>query len=79
MRQPVKGKDGWFRDSQEGSFDNSNTAAYQKYMAAHNARQREEKEKQALQNDVSQLKSEMSDIKSLLLTLVQQQQNNYDD
>jgi hypothetical protein len=75
MKLPVKGHDNWYRDSQKGSFDNANTSEYNKYMAAYNAKQQEAKEKEALQNDVSQLKSEMSEIKSLLLTLVQNKEN----
>ncbi|AFB15366.1 gp106 [Synechococcus phage S-RIM8 A.HR3] len=70
---PVKDNDGWFKDTQSGSFDNADKARYEKYMATYRARQKEEDEKKALQNDVSQLKSEMSEIKSLLLTLVQNQ------
>lgn len=70
---PVKNNDGWYRNTQSGSFDNADTARYEKYMAAYRAKQKEEEEKKALQNDVSQLKSEMSEIKSLLLTLVQNQ------
>ena len=77
MKQPVKDNDGWFRDTHSGSFDNADKARYDKYMAAYRAKQKEEDEKKALQNDVSQLKSEMSEIKSLLLTLVQNK--NYDD
>jgi hypothetical protein len=42
-------------------------------MASYNKRQQEEMEKRALQKEVSDLKSDMSDIKSLLLTLVQNQ------
>ena len=49
------------------------TSEYDKYMASYNRRQKEKSDKEALQNEVSQLKSEMSDIKSLLLTLVQNQ------
>lgn len=71
---PVKDNDGWFRDSQSMSFDNADTAKYQKYMAAYRAKQKEQEERAALQKDVSQLKSEMGDIKSLLLTLVQNQE-----
>ena len=44
---------------------------YDKYMASYNKRQKEAAEKRALQNEVSELKSDMSEIKSLLLTLVQ--------
>ena len=52
---------------------------YDKYMASYNKRQKEEAEKNALQKEVSDLKSEMGDIKSLLLTLVQNQSKHYDD
>ena len=73
MKQPVRGHDNWYRNS-PGSFDNANKSEYEKYMAAYKARQQEQEQKEALQKDVSQLKSEMSDIKSLLLTLVQNQE-----
>jgi hypothetical protein len=72
-RLPVKNNDGWYRNTQSGTFDNADMARYEKYMAAYRAKQKEEEEKKALQNDVSQLKSEMGEIKSLLLTLVQNQ------
>ena len=42
-------------------------------MAAHRAEEVKKKEFTTLQNEVSELKSDMSDIKSLLLTLVQNQ------
>ena len=42
-------------------------------MAAHKAEKDEKEKMEALQNDVSNLKSDMSEIKSLLLTLVQDQ------
>ena len=70
---PVKDKDGWFRNSHSGSFDNSDSAKYQKYMATYKARQKQEAERASLQKDVSELKSEMSELKALLLTLVQNQ------
>ena len=73
MKQPVEGHDSWYRNS-TGSFDNANKSEYEKYMAAYKTRQQEQEQKEALQKDVSQLKSEMSDIKSLLLTLVQNQE-----
>lgn len=75
-KQPVKDNDGWFRDSQSGGFENTDTAKYQKYMATYKAKQKEQEERAALQKDVSQLKCEMSDIKSLLLTLVQNQEKS---
>jgi len=76
---PVKGHDDWYRDSQKGSFDNSNSAEYNKFMSAYQARQKESEEKEALQKDVYQLKSDMSEIKSLVLTLVQNRETHYDN
>jgi|TARA_Y100000289_G_scaffold18190_1_gene17347 hypothetical protein len=70
---PVEGKEGWFRDPSSNAIVNGNQSDYDKYMASYNRRQQEKTDKQALQKEVSQLKSEMSDIKALLLTLVQNQ------
>ena len=72
---PVEGKEGWFRDPSSNAIVNGNQSDYDKYMASYNRRQQEKTDKQALQKEVSQLKSEMSDIKALLLTLVQNQNN----
>ena len=66
---PVDGKEGWFRDPTTNAIINANQSEYDKYMATYNKRQKEISEKRALQNDVSELKSEMSEIKALLLTL----------
>tara|TARA_R100001510_G_scaffold57395_1_gene65310 strand:+ start:2866 stop:3090 length:225 start_codon:yes stop_codon:yes gene_type:complete len=71
MYQPVKGKDNWFRDSQSGSFDCADEDTYTKYMKAHAARKKSQEDFNTLQNEVNGLKSDMSEIKSLLLTLVQ--------
>jgi hypothetical protein len=49
-------------------------------MRAYEASQRKKQEFDTLQNEVSGLKSELSDIKSLLLTLVQNNsRKDYDD
>lgn len=77
MRQPIKGKDGWFKDTTTGGIDLGDTNKYEKYMKSYHAEKRKEDEFKALQNDVSGLKSELDDIKSLLLTLVNQ--NNHDN
>ena len=69
---PIKDKDGWWKDTTSGSIESADTAAYQKYMKSYNADQVARSKQMALQNDVSELKSEMSDIKALLLTLVQE-------
>ena len=74
----MKDNEGWFRDN-NGTFDMANKSKYEKYMLTYNAEREKQKQQEALQKEVSQLKSDMSDIKSLLLTLVQQKQNNHDD
>jgi hypothetical protein len=48
-------------------------------MASYNRRKQEKIDKEALQTEVSELKSEMSDIKALLLTLVQNQDKHHDN
>ena len=76
---PVEGKEGLYRDPSSNAIVKANIDEYDKYMASYNKRQKEEAEKKALQKEVSDLKSEMGDIKSLLLTLVQNQSKHYDD
>lgn len=76
---PVDGKEGWYRDPSTNAIINGNMSEYDKYMATYNARQIDKINKEALQKEVSDLKSEMGDIKSLLLTLVQNQDKHYDD
>lgn len=71
MYQPVKGHDNWFRDSQTGSFNCADEDTYVKYMKSHAAKAKAKEDFNTLQNEVSELKSDMSEIKSLLLTLVQ--------
>ena len=68
---PVEGKEGFYRDPTSTAIVKDNPDEYDKYMASYNKRQKEAADKRALQNEVSELKSEMSEIKSLLLTLVQ--------
>ena len=72
---PVEGHDGWYRDPSSNAIVNANQSDYDKYMASYNRRQKDKTDKETLQNEVSQLKSEMGDIKALLLTLVQNQKN----
>jgi len=72
---PVDGHDGWYRDPSSNAIVNANQSDYDKYMASYNRRQKDKTDKETLQKEVSQLKSEMGDIKALLLTLVQNQKN----
>ena len=71
MYQPVKDHQNWFRDSQSGSFDCADESTYDKYMKAYQAEKKAKQDFSALQNEVNGFKSDMSEIKSLLLTLVQ--------
>ena len=68
---PVDGHDGWFRDPDSNAIVNSNTTQYDEYMASFNKRQKKEDDFNTLQNDVDGLKSDISDIKSLLQHLVE--------
>ena len=73
MRKKVREHEGWYKDMNSGLIDCANSSEYQKYMKSYHADQKGKEDFEALQNDVSALKSEMGDIKSLLLTLVQNQ------
>ena len=66
---PVKNADNWFRDADTGSLSCADESTYTKYMKAHKAEQVKKQQFEALQNDVSGLKSEIGEIKSLLITL----------
>lgn len=67
---PVEGHEGWFRDPDSNAVINCDVKAYDDYIAKYEARQRKKVSDNALQNDVSLLKSEMSDIKDLLQILL---------
>ena len=66
---PVKDHDKWFREEYSGSVNCTDTSVYNQYMKGYRAEQRKEKEFGSLQNEVSELKSEMSEITALLLKL----------
>lgn len=68
---PVKNHSDWFRDPNSGSLSCSNKTEYENYMRGYTSKKEKEEEFQTLQNDVCALKSEIGDIKTLLLTLVQ--------
>ena len=68
---PIEDHDGWSKNMQTGAIDCTNTSEYDKYMKGYKASLKKEKAFETLQTEVSELKSDMSEIKSLLLTLVQ--------
>ncbi len=63
---PVQDAEKWFRDSRTGSLSCADQDTYNKYMAARKSEEVKKQKFEALQNDVSLLKSDMSEIKSLL-------------
>ncbi len=76
----IEGHDQWKMDEESGSIELVNKSEYEKYMLRVESEKREKERQKTLQKDVDTLKSEMGDIKSLLLTLVQKQKGlNYDD
>ena len=68
---PVTDRKGWFRDPDSNAIVNCNKSAYDQYMASYNKREKKEKQFTTLQNDVDVLKSDISDMKSMLLKLVE--------
>ena len=68
---PVDKKEGWFRDPDSHAVVNCNKSQYDQYMASFNKREKKEKQFTSLQTDVDALKSDISDMKNMLLKLVE--------
>ena len=68
---PVENREGWFRDPDSNAIVNCNKSAYDQYMASFNKRERKEKQFTSLQTDVDGLKSDISDMKSMLTQLLE--------
>ena len=68
---PVDNRDGWFRDPDSHAIVNCNKSQYDQYMASFNKREKKEKQFTSLQTDVDALKSDISDMKNILLKLVE--------
>tara|TARA_B100001250_G_scaffold238076_1_gene204577 strand:- start:124 stop:393 length:270 start_codon:yes stop_codon:yes gene_type:complete len=68
---PVTDRQGWFRDPESHAIVNCNKSAYDQYMASYNKREKKEKSFNTLQNDVDALKSDISDMKSMLTQLLE--------
>ena len=72
IKDGEKRLDGWYKDDRTGAIQCSDKAKYEQYMKQYRAEQKKELDLATLQNDVSGLKSELDEIKSLLLTLTKQ-------
>lgn len=66
----VEGFDNLYRDSRSGAIVNVNEDLYLNAVEASKKRKAQQQAITTLQNDVSELKSDMSTIKDLLLKLV---------
>ena len=66
----VEGFDNLYRDSRSGAIVNVNEDLYLNAVEASNKRMAQQQAITSLQSDVSELKSDMSTIKDLLLKLV---------
>ena len=71
---PVEGDEnkGLYRDTDSNAIVMTDGDEYSKYMQSYNERQRKKKDFTSLQNEVNALKSDVTDIKSLLLQLVEE-------
>lgn len=67
---PVEGREGWFRDPDSNAIVNCNQSEYDNYMAAYKRRETKEKKMTTLQDEVSELKSDIGEIKNLLKSLL---------
>ena len=72
---PVEGREGWYRDPDSNAIVNCNVSEYDNYMAAYKRRETKEKKMTTLQDEVSELKSDIGEIKNLLKSLLQGDNN----
>ena len=66
----VKDKSDLVRDPNTGSILNTNSLDYEKYVAQRKAKNQEHKKTENIERDISTLRQELDEIKSLLRELV---------
>ena len=67
---PVEGNNDLVRDSRTDQIINTNQNEYQQYVTRREKRKKEKEKSLTVEEDLANLKSEMSEIKSLLKELV---------
>ena len=67
---PVEGNSDLVRDPRTDQIINTNTSAYEQYVCRRKQRKLEKDKALTVEQDLASLKSEMSEIKSLLKELV---------
>lgn len=65
----VDGHPGLYRDSDSGAIVNSNTYEYDSYMKSYQTRQNKSQKIDRIEDELHDLKSELTEIKTLLLKL----------
>ena len=66
----VEGHSHLLRDSKTNSIINTNMIEYQEYLNRRNVKEDEDQKIQHLESDVANIKNDLSEIKSLLRSLV---------
>ena len=72
---PVEGMSGVYRDADSSAIVNRNTREYNAYMARKRAAEEKDSELNKMKEDLDTVKDEMSEIKSLLVSLNQKLNN----
>lgn len=72
----VDGHPGLYRDTTSGAIINDNTYEYESYMRNYQMRQKKTERVDRIEEDLNSLKSEISEIKSLLLKLNERTTSN---
>jgi hypothetical protein len=67
---PVEGRPNLYRDKNSGAIINTDTNAYQQHLKYMQRTQNERTKMETLENDVNSIKNQISELKSLVLQLV---------
>ena len=67
---PVEGNNDLVRDPKTDQIINTNTSAYEQYISQRKRRKLDKEKSLSVEEDLANLKSELSEIKSLLKELV---------
>lgn len=66
----VEGHKHLFRDEETGAIINNDTVSYQKYIKIKSEKQKQQSEIKQLKDSTNELKKEISEIKSLLMEII---------
>jgi hypothetical protein len=73
--QKIKDSSSLFRDSSTNAVINRDESAYASYISTHDKLKRQQEEFEELKSDVKSLNSDISEIKTLLTTLIGRKDN----